>query len=287
MSVAAIVVNYNAGEHLLACVQSLLNQSLTDIVVVDNASADDSMQRLRGRFGDRPGVQLLFNPSNFGYGPAVNAASARLQARYLLIINPDCVLHEDGLRHLRLALESDPQAALAAPRVTDQRGRFEAASCRHLPTPRRALMSLSGLGRLARRWPALEGINVSGAADWTEPRAVDATSGACMLLRRDAWEQVGGFDEGYTLHGEDLDLMLRLQQADWSCLFVPAAKATHSQGVSSASRPLWVHREKHRSMVRFFKQYQAPHCGWLQRQLVLLGIRLHWLLLWPWKWLRR
>jgi len=108
-----------------------------------------------------------------------------------------------------------------------------------------------------------------------------------MLIRRSAFEQVGPFDEAYGLHCEDLDLMFRLRQAGWRCLFVPSAKALHHKGVSSRSHPLWVHRQKHRGMVRFFNKFQARRYGWPVRWLVLAGIWLRYLVLVPWVAIRR
>ncbi len=281
MSVSAIVVNYNAGELLGDCVQSLLDNGVTDIRVADNASTDGSLDRLRGRYGRHPSVRVLANPSNRGFGPAVNAVLPALDRPLVLVINPDCTLKPGALEALVAALAADPDAALAGPRVIDGKGRFEAASCRHFPTPRRAFMSYSGLARLAGRFGALAGVNTPGATELTATTATEATSGACMLVRREVLAQLGGFDEAYTLHCEDLDLMFRLREAGWRTLYVPAACAVHVQGVSSASRPLWVHRQKHRGMARFFGSHVAAACSLPTRALVRLGIWLHWALLWP------
>lgn len=287
MAVTAIVVNYNAGDLLGACVQSLIDNRVTDIRVVDNASTDGSLARLQGRYGSHGVVHTLANPTNRGFGPAVNDLLPALERPFVLVMNPDCRLDVGALDTLRAALEADPDAALAGPAVRDRRGRLEAAACRRFPTPRRSFMTASGLSRFAGRVPALAGVTEPGAAALREPTPVEATSGACMLLRRDPFRAAGGFDEGYTLHCEDLDLMRRLQDAGWRVLFVPGAGAAHVQGVSSASRPLWVHRQKHRGMVRFFRQHEAGNHGPLTRLLVHVGIWTHWLLLWPLRWLGR
>ncbi len=281
MSVTAVVVNYNAGDLLADCVQSLIDNRVTDVRVVDNASTDRSFERLRGRYGRHPALRTLANPDNIGFGPAVNRLLPDLDRPYLLVINPDCRLESGALRALVDALDADPGAALAGPRVTDSRGRLERAACRHFPTPRRSFMTLSGLSRLAGRIPSLAGVAAPEAEDLQAVTEVEATSGACMLLRLEAFRDLGGFDEAYALHCEDLDLMARLRDAGWKTLYVPAARAVHVQGVSSASRPRWVHRQKHRGMARFFDRHLAAGHAPPVRWLVHLGIWLHWVLLWP------
>lgn len=287
MAVTAIVVNYNAGDLLGDCVQSLVANHVTDIRVVDNASTDRSFERLAGRFAGAAGVQLLANPVNRGFGPAVNDQLPAVKTPYLLVINPDCRLEDGALRALSAAMDNAPQAGLAGPRVLDARGKLEAAACRYFPTPRRALMTATGLSRLAGRFPSLAGVTDPAAGALTAVTEVEATSGACMLIRTDAFRALGGFDEDYRLHCEDLDLMYRLRQAGWRILFVPLATAVHVKGVSSASRPLWVHRQKHRGLSRFFRLHLAEGSGWPSRMLFQLGLWTHWLLLWPLQWVRR
>jgi GT2 family glycosyltransferase len=108
-----------------------------------------------------------------------------------------------------------------------------------------------------------------------------------MLLDRKVITELGLFDEGYGLHCEDLDLMYRLRNAGWQCLFVPAASAVHEQGVSSRSRPFWVHRQKHLGMARFFRKFQAAEYGPPIRWLVYSGIWARFVLLSPIVWLKK
>jgi len=148
-------------------------------------------------------------------------------------------------------------------------------------------MAATGLSRFARRLPALAGVAAPDAASQTTVTEAEATSGACMLMRTDAFRELGGFDEDYRLHCEDLDLMYRLREAGWRILYVPLATAVHVQGVSSASRPFWVHRQKHRGLSRFFRLHLAEGTGWPSRFLFQFGLWTHWLLLWPLQWVRR
>ena len=278
MRVTAIVVNFNAGEALQRCVQGLLSGSLPPrVLVVDNASTDGSAAKLRQLYGSRPELEILFNPGNLGYAPAVNHAVRLGDAEMVLVINPDCVIGPDGLRQLKMALDADSQAALAAPAVRDSKGRQERAALRRFPDPWNSLVTFSGLWRLGRWLSWLRGVPLDARRAGTEPFRAEAVSGACMLIRRQAMLEVGLFDEAYGLHCEDLDLMFRLREAGWHCLYVPGAEATHEQGVSSRSRPYWAHWQKHLGMARFFDKFQAQHHAAPVRWLVHAGIWLHYL----------
>jgi hypothetical protein len=281
VSLTAIVVNYNAGPLLTECVASLVTSGVTDVRVIDNASSDRSLERLRQQFGRHDSVRVLANPTNRGFGPAVNDQLPLVDRESLLIINPDCRLEAGALGALLGALGADSSIGLAGPAVVDDTGRWEPAACRYFPTPRRAFMAATGLHRLAGAIPALTGIADPNAQALDRVTHVEATSGACMLLRTDAFREVGGFDEAYTLHAEDLDLMRRLQDRGWKVAYVPAARAVHVQGVSSASRPLWVHRQKHRGLARYYAQHRATEDGALTRLLFRAGLWAHWLALLP------
>jgi GT2 family glycosyltransferase len=288
MSVAAIVVNFNGGETLGRCVSALFSSSVKPQVhVIDNASTDGSAQRLNQLYGNRAGMEVLFNPGNIGFAAAVNRAMERIEAQWVLILNPDCIIAPNTLSKLKQALDDDAHAALAAPAVTGRDGRLERSTLRRFPNPWNSLLTILGLWRLGRWVPRLQGIPVAARQSGPDPVVAEAVSGACMLVRRQVFVEIGGFDEGYGLHCEDLDLMYRLAQAGWHCLYVPAAEAMHEQGVSSRSRPLWVHRQKHRGMRRFFDKFQASQHGFLFRLLVRFGIGLHYLVSLPAAWLRR
>jgi hypothetical protein len=255
--------------------------------VVDNASSDRSAENLRSLYGDHQGIEFLFNPSNLGFGPAVNAVARRSDADWLLILNPDCILEPEALDRLKTALVNDPDAGLAGPAVRDKNGRIQRATIRRFPDPWKSLMTASGLWRLGKWLPVFHGVEVD-VSKLTDGTAIcDAVSGACMLIRRSALEAVGFLDEDYMMHCEDLDLMYRLKDRGWHCLYVPQAGSMHQQGLSSRSRPTWVHFQKHRGMARFFKKFQAGSTFFPLRMLVYAGIWLRFIVLWPLVLIRR
>lgn len=292
--VQAIVVNFNAGEALVRCIRSVLAQgSDVTLTVIDNDSGDGSAEAAASRFEPDRRFTLVRNRDNPGFATGVNRAARHADAGaadYLLIVNPDCELEPGALDAMRQALERDPRASLAGPLVTDGSGRPQRATLRRLPGPWSALVTFSGLWRLEGRWPLCRGVEWFGPLPETVTPA-EAVSGACMLVRGAAFANVGGMDEAYGLHGEDLDLMYRLHQSGGHCLFVPAARVMHLQGLSSRSRPLWVHWQKHRGMQRFFLKNQAPGYAvpwrWLLSLPVLAGIWLRFTLRLPIVLLRR
>ena len=288
MTVATIIVNYNAGETLQHCFSALQKSQLpTQIMLVDNASSDGSAESLQALYGNQPGVEFLFNRTNIGFAPAVNAAARNSEADWLLILNPDCILEPETLGKLVNALENDSQAALAGPSVLDEDGKIQRATLRRFPDPWKSLMAASGLWRLGKRFPAFHGVEVEVSEAGRGAKICEAVSGACMLVRRSAFETVGYLDEEYAMHCEDLDLMYRLKEKGWHCLFVPQARCIHKQGLSSRSRPTWVHFQKHRGMARFFRKFQAESSFFPIRMLVYAGIWLRFIFLWPLVLIRR
>ena len=287
-SCRVIIINFNAGEALLSCVASVLsNREPSSIVVADNQSSDGSCDVLRSRFGSASNLRILENSVNLGFGPAVNACANSATETYLLILNPDCELFPETLGQLREALERDASAALAAPRIVDAEGAVMRGTFRKLPDPWQALMTGSGMWRLANWIPAFSGVEVSGKSFPSQTTEVEAVSGACMLVRTAVFKSLGGFDEGFTMHFEDLDLMARIRQIGMHCLLVPQANAIHQAGVSSASRPVWVHLHKHLGLQRYFRKHVFGHHGLTSRWLVTSANWLHYTLGLPFALLRQ
>jgi len=288
--VAILIVNYNAGDALLRCVESVLSQGRNlRVVVVDNHSGDGSAQDLQERYARRDEVLVRSNGENRGFAAAVNQAAGLVREgpeRYVLVLNPDCELYPGALEKLMGVLDSHPGAAMAAPAVVDRGGVVMRGTWRRFPDPWRAFLTFSGLWRLGRWLPAFEGVERLGEAPY-EVSEAEALSGACMLIRKDRFFEIGRMDEAYRLHGEDLDLMYRFAQAGMQRLFVPQAKVFHQQGLSSRSRPAWVHWQKHRGMQRFFSTHQAHRYGFPLRWGVIAGIWIRFLVTLPWVMIRR
>lgn len=262
-----VVVNFNSGAWLQRCVTALRQSTgPMAITVVDNDSDDVSADYCRELAAQGP-VEVRFNASNRGFGPACNQVALACAEDRVCFVNPDCEVAPGALQAMRQALERDATAALCGALVRDPDGGLQRASLRRLPSPKRTLVTALGLERLG-----LAGVNV-GDRPPAAVTPVEAVSGALMMVRSDAFRAVGGFDEGFFLHCEDLDLFWRLRQAGWNILLAPAAEATHAKGVSHVRRPLSAHRAKHRSLKRYFRRHVARSLP--GAALWCLGIELH------------
>ncbi len=279
MRLAAVVVNYHSGPLLEECLRRLLaHAAVHELALVDNGSVRGEIDALLTRLNDRRIVRLdlLDNP---GFATACNRGARATHAPHLLFCNPDCLLDTDALNDLCSAAQaiehSHPLGALGATLV-DRHGRVDSASARRDPTPLRAVVTALGL----ERWLPTRGIHV--AIEGNAPMPVDAISGALMLLRRDAFYAIRGFDEGYFMHSEDLDLCRRLREQGYGVWLHPAVRALHVKGVSSARHPYRIEYAKYLSVLRYFDKFDAPHIAAPLRLMVRVGalarLLLHWAL---------
>jgi hypothetical protein len=264
------IVNWNTRADLEVALHSVLQADpglALEIVVLDNASSDGSALMIRERF---PAVTLIESRENLGFARGYNRAAAGTSGRFLLILNPDTQTQPGALRQLVSFLAAHPEAGAAAPRLLNTDGSLQ-FSCRRFPTAWAALFRNTVLGRL---FPKNRFTREYLMQDWDHvtPRPVDWVSGAAICIRREVWEQVGGFDEGFFMYAEDMDWCLRAQQAGWKIYYLPEAAITHHIGRSSDQRPGKMVVAFHRSMARFYRKHYAPRWPWGIRLLPLAGI---------------
>jgi len=271
-----VIVAADSGPLLRACVASVLAESAPlEIVVVDNASNDGEIEQLAALHVDDARLRIVRNDANLGFGPACNRGAALSRGDVLLFLNPDCEWRAGTLSAMRGVLDRDPRIGLLGIAVTDPDGMPARGNRRRDPTLRRALLTLSGLSRLASRWPVLAGVEMPPASASGDVEFVEAVSGACMMLPRAAFERVGGFDEAYFLHVEDLDLCRRMRDAGLRVAHASRLHVTHAQGSSSRSRPVFVARAKHRGMWRYFNKFDPAARNPLLRAIVWCGLWAH------------
>jgi GT2 family glycosyltransferase len=226
--VNAVVVAYNSAGTLRGCVAPLAAMPHVRVTVVDNASPDDSAKTV----SDLP-IELIRAPRNGGFSYGCNLGAAGAVAPYLLFLNPDARLDEAALSTLISVLEEDPSTGLVAPRILDDDGSM-AFSLRRFPRLRSTYAQALFLHRL---WPRAEWTDelIRDGAAYERPATAEWVSGACMLVRRSAYEAIGGFDERFFLYCEDTDLCLRLWQAGHTVRFEPGAVVHHVGGASSGA----------------------------------------------------
>jgi N-acetylglucosaminyl-diphospho-decaprenol L-rhamnosyltransferase len=257
---SAIVVNHNAGEMLRDCVASLRAEGVADVVVVDNASADDSLALLAK---EDQGATVVREARNLGFGAGVNAGARAAHHDIFLVCNPDLVLHEGCVGALQAALDANPDVAVAGPRILDADGQLY-PSARTFPTLGDALgHAFVGLVSERNRWTQRYKVRATESGTAGD---VDWVSGACFAVRRDAFSSVGGFD-----------LCWRLRRAGWRVLYEPGAVVTHRQGHSTSRRPYRMIAAHHRSMWRFAR-LSSSGPGRMALPAVALGIVLRFVL---------
>jgi N-acetylglucosaminyl-diphospho-decaprenol L-rhamnosyltransferase len=267
--VSAVVVNHDAGGALEKCVDSLLAEGVSELVVVDNGSVDGSAEALAV---SHPQIEILRAHKNLGYGAGVNLGLAHVCSELVLVSNPDVVLHQGAIAALEDELVGKPALAIVGPLIEEPDGS-------RYPSARRFPSLVDGFGhallgplvprnRFTRRY-RMEDAEQSSTAE------VDWVSGACFLARRRALSELGGFDEAYFMYVEDVDLCWRARRAGWGVAFVPAAAVTHLRGVSTSRRPYQMLVAHHVSAFRFAVRTSK---GWQRAVLpgvgALLALRL-------------
>jgi GT2 family glycosyltransferase len=254
--VSVVIVTFESQDDISDCIRSVLESDISlELIVIDNCSSDRTVDRVVQSTREHPQCTVIRNSANLGFAKAVNQGIIASLGQYVLALNPDAVLQRDTIRIAVEALEADPAAALTGCMLLNRDGTEQPGARRYLPTPWRALVRVLKLYRLAKLHPRFSGFLMNKEPVPREPIEVEATSGAFMLVRRSAIDQVGPLDEGYFMHCEDLDWCVRFRRAGWKVLFVPAAKAFHRKGGSSRARPIRVEFYKHRGMVRFYRKF--------------------------------
>ena len=278
---SVIITAADSGDDLAACVERVVASSTpVEIIVSDNASADGSVDAVQARWRNDERVRIVRNSANLGFGTACNSGAAVARGDVLLMLNPDCLVEVDTIKILRERLASDSTIGAVGAIIVDENGRYEPASRRRDPFLRRALTTMFGLDRFESRSSSFAGANIASPAD-SATDIVDAVSGALMMLPRPLFQKIGGFDEGYFLHCEDLDLCRRVRDAGSKVVCVNDVRVVHAKGTSSRSRPVFVARHKHRGMWRWFTKFDPAARNPVLRSLVWCGLWAHFVVMLP------
>jgi len=244
--VGAVLVSFNSAAYLPDCLRSLRSEGVKEIVVVDNASSDGSVDAVRDT---DPEVKVVQTGANVGFGTAANRGVEATGSDYVLVMNPDTVVEPGTVKALSEALDSDAGLAVVGPRIENTDGTLY-PSVRRFPD----LAVAFGHAFLGLVWAGNPSTRRYRMLDWDHDRPaadVDWVGGACVIVRRQAFDMVGGFDEAYFMYVEDVDLCWRLGQAGWRIGYEPAGRVVHALGGSSRMVPYRMIAEHHRSLMRF------------------------------------
>jgi N-acetylglucosaminyl-diphospho-decaprenol L-rhamnosyltransferase len=265
-TVDVVVVSYNSREDLRDCVEPLAREEDVLVVVVDNASADGSLEVV----ADLPVVTVAL-PENRGFAHGCNAGWRRSDSPYVLLLNPDARMSPDSLRRLVRVLEENECAGAVAPRILNADGSLD-FSQRRFP---RLVSTYAQALFLHRLFPKAEWTDevVRNPAAYSGPASPDWVSGACILARRTALDELGGLDDGFFMYGEDIDLCRRLRKAGYDVLFEPSATVVH-EGGGSAPRPALL-PVLAASRIRYAHKHANPAVAVLERVGVGLGALTH------------
>ena len=298
VDVSVVIVTYNVREFLEQALRSVEQASAgltVETFVVDNDSADGSAQMVRERF---PDVRLIANEENVGFATANNQAIREAAGRHVLVLNPDTILQEDTLRTMVAFMDDHPEAGAVGCRILNPDGTFAPESRRAFPTPAVAFYRIAGLSKLFPQSPTFGRYNLT-YLPLDEVCEVDALSGSCMMVRKDAvlpGQEAGGqrpegspdapcpqaaglFDEAFFMYGEDLDWCYRIQQAGWRIYYTPATQIVHYKGESTKKGDLRYVMLFYGAMLRFVEKHVTHREGAgvadrIASALLAVGLRL-------------
>ncbi len=232
IDLSIIIVNFNVKEfllNLLATIHAASKNISIEIIVVDNASDDGSVEVLSEKY---PGVKLIANKINVGFGAANNQAMKIAKGKYFLLLNPDTIVREDTFDKMISFFKSTPDAGIAGCRVLNPDGTLQLACRRSFPGPWTSFTKVTGLSALFPKSRIFARYNLT-YLDENKTYEVDAVSGAFLMLSREVYEKIGGFDERFFMYGEDLDLCYRAQKSSFKIYYLHTTEIIHYKGEST------------------------------------------------------
>jgi len=253
--VSAIVVSYFTGDSFEFCLRSLFSEPWIDeIVLVDNGNPPAVSSSLRALQADRRDVALIQGHGNVGFARACNMGADLARGRFLLFVNPDAVIQRGAVEKMVEAGRKARSPWIVGGRLVDKKGREQRGGRREVLTPWRAMVGLLGLSAFEKIVPAFRNVHREHDPKPDQVVAMPVVSGALMLTPAADFKTLNGFDEGYFLHVEDIDICRRAGEAGGAVLFEPGAEALHFGSTSKAS---WAKVESHkaRGLVRYFKKF--------------------------------
>lgn len=266
-----IVVNYNVEHFLDQCLQSVRDASKNldiEVIVVDNASMDGSVEMLQNKYSD---FHLILNQDNVGFSKANNQGIDIAKGKYVLLLNPDTVVEESSFQKVIDYMDANPEAGGLGVRMIDGRGNFLPESKRGLPKPMVAFYKIFGLSRIFPRSKRFGQYHLGHLSEF-ETAEIDILSGAFMLMRKEALDKVGSLDESFFMYGEDIDLSYRIQKGGYKNVYFPETTIIHYKGESTKKSSVNYVFVFYRAMVIFAKKHFSGNNAWLFSFLINMAI---------------
>jgi GT2 family glycosyltransferase len=273
LRITVCIVNYNVRDFLIQALHSIkraLKDIAHEIIVVDNASVDGSVQAIQKIFSD---VTVFSNEKNLGFSAANNIALRRATGDYIVLINPDTIVQEDTFAKLIAFMEQTPGAGAVTCKILNPDGSFSIDTRHSIPTPLTAFWKLIGLNRLFPRSKIFGRYNLT-FLDPDQSYRVDAISGSFMFIRRRTFEAVGYLDESFFMYCEDIDYCYRIAQAGWKIYYFPETSIVHYKGESTKKNNLDYIITFNKSLYIFYKKYFHLKYVYPLKFLILFGVIL-------------
>lgn len=272
LDLSIIVLNWNTADETLACLESIYSRTVrhaVEVIVVDNASSDRSREVVAEKY---PKAKLVVHSTNLGFCAGNNRAIPATRGRYVLFLNSDTVVTEGALDRLVDFADSQADIGIVGPKLLNLDGSLQ-YSCRRFPNLGAGMFRNTPLGRLLPKNRYTIDYLMS---DWDHAsvRDVDWVSGAALLIRREALDELGGFDEAFYMYCEDVDLCYRAHRAHWRVIYFPESVIYHIIGRASNKVPTRMTYMFHRSMYRFYRKHYAKTTPFYVRPIILPGLAL-------------
>lgn len=255
MKLSVIIVSWNLKDDLVACLMSLLEnrpQADFETIVVDNASTDGTVDLLKKHFAD---VIVVANTENRGFAAANNQAVKIAKGQYIILLNPDTIVHPYCLENLITILDKNPEVGMCGPRLIDTDGATY-SSVGYIPTFRSLLYSKTVFRSFGIFRSHYKKLTVNDF-DYDKQADVEQLSGAALMVRRSILEEIGLMDEDFFLYYEDADLCLRIRKAGWKIAYVPEAVITHIGGTSSEQIPIRKYIMLYKSLFVYLRKHRG------------------------------
>ncbi len=270
IDISIIIVNWNTRELLLQCLESIpqgFTRATYEVLLVDNASIDGSVEAVRSRF---PGVVLLANVKNAGFAAANNQAAQRALGRYLFFLNPDTIVLPGSIEALLGYADQHSETGILGPKILNPDGSRQLSCWREYPGVKNALVDAFYLWKLPWLWFSQASVYTDG--ELSETREVAHLLGACLFIRRETWEQIGPFDEQFFIFLEETDLCFLAKQNHWKVEYFPGSEIIHYGRQSVIQRPSANYPHLYRSYCHFWRKHHPEKQGKLMAIKLIIAL---------------
>lgn len=268
MNLSIVIVNYRTYELTRDTINSVLKYSYPfslEIIVVDNASGDDSLARLKDCFKDK--VRVIASGENRGFAAGNNQALKDIDSDYALLLNSDTVVWENTLQDIYEYMENNPDVGACGCRVRLENGELDKACKRTFPNVKNSFFRLFHIPNRSKD----DNYNLTDLPD-DEVYEIDCLTGAFMFIRKAALDEAGLLDETFFMYGEDIDLCYRIKQAGWKIVYYGKSSITHLKGASSKKQKSKLIYEFYRAMYVYYKKHHAGESSFIVNIVVYIGI---------------